>query len=53
MSARVELLPSASRSIPKLAFRSVSKLYAGSGWGQQPTLALDNLDLDEGVLKNG
>ena len=53
MSARVELLPSASRFIPKIAFRSVSKLYAGAGWGQQPKLALDNLDLDEGVLKNG
>ena len=53
MSARVKLLPWASRYIPKIAFRGVSKLYAGSGWGQQPTLALDNPDLDKEALKNG
>lgn len=46
MTARVEVLTTPHRSLPKIAFRGVSKLYGGTGRVKNQTLALDNLDLD-------
>lgn len=46
MTAPVDSLNRASSTPPKIAFRSASKLYAGSGRAKNPTLALDSLDLD-------
>ncbi|MBU7575596.1 MAG: ABC transporter ATP-binding protein [Hydrogenophaga sp.] len=46
MTARVEILASAQRALPKIAFRGASKIYGGSGRARNQTLALDSLDLD-------
>jgi len=46
MTARVEILASAQRALPKIAFRGASKIYGGSGRAKNQTLALDSLDLD-------